>query len=99
MNAPSADVHIASLVLQCRPEHGEQVAREAARLPGIEIAAAEGGKLVVLVEATSERSVLEITDALRDQPQVLDCQLVYHHHEPADALAEPVEPATQGVQP
>jgi nitrate reductase NapAB chaperone NapD len=35
--------------------------------------------------------VLELTDALRDLPQVLDCQLVYHHHEPAASLAEPVE--------
>jgi periplasmic nitrate reductase NapD len=99
MSARRADIHIASLVLQCQPQQREQVVREAARLRGLEIAAAEGGKIVVVVETTSERAVLEVTDALRDLPQVLDCQLVYHHHEPADALAEPVEPPTQGAQP
>jgi nitrate reductase NapD len=86
----NADVHIASLVLQCRPEHAARVAAEARRLPGVELAAAEGGKLVVLIEAASERRVLELTDALRELPQVLDCFLVHHHAEPAESLDRPI---------
>lgn len=99
MKSRSADVHIASLVLQCRPAHRERVAAAAQRLPDVEIAAAEGGKLVVVLEAASERRVLELTDALRDLPEVLDCQLVYHHHEPAESLAEPVTLSEHEVRP
>lgn len=99
MTARGTDVHIASLVLQCRPADRDRVAAAAQRLPGVEIAAAEGGKLVVVLEAASERRVLDLTDALRDLPEALDCQLVYHHHEPAESLAEPVTPSEHEVRP
>lgn len=94
-----ADVHIASLVVQCRPQHQDAVIREVATLPEAEVAAAEGGKLVVVVEAASERRILDLTDALRDLPQVLGCHLVYHHAEPAADLAAPLDAPIHELEP
>jgi nitrate reductase NapD len=70
--------HIASLIVRARPEQAGQVAARIAATPGHEVYAVENGKVIVVIEAESERALADCMDGLRHAPDVLFVNLVYH---------------------
>jgi nitrate reductase NapD len=71
--------HIASLVVQCRPEKLATTATAIEALHGVEIPARdERGKLVVLMEMESESDLLGNITRIESTPGVISVTLVYH---------------------
>jgi len=57
--------------------------------PEVEVVTSDlGGKVVFLIEASTQRRIAEIADALRDLPAVLSVCMVEHHVDTADAMLE-----------
>jgi periplasmic nitrate reductase NapD len=78
------ELHIASLVVRCRPRRMARLKRAITALPGAEIPADDAeGKLVVTLEAASEQAIRRQLDAINALPGVLSATLVFHHAEPA----------------
>ena len=75
------DTHIASLIVRARPEQADRVAARIAATPGHEVHAVESGKVIVVIEAESERALADCMDGLRHQPDVLFVNLVFHQVE------------------
>ena len=84
----TGELHIASFIVLARPEALAGVADAVQAMPVAEIAACEGGKLIVLVEASCNREVMAVVDCLRELPGVLAVNLVYHHADTRDLLNE-----------
>ncbi|MGG5819677.1 chaperone NapD [Falsiroseomonas sp. HW251] len=85
--ARPVELHISSLVVHSLPRHAETVAMRIAAIPGAELrGSAEGGKLVVLLETSSESEIVERLNAIQLLDGVLAATLVFHH-------VEPIEPA------
>jgi len=70
---------VASLVVQCRPMHQPMIEATFAAVPGIAVVGTGNGRLVVLIEGTSESALAERFDAVRSHPNVLSAALVAHH--------------------
>ncbi len=87
----AGELHVASLVVRCRPERMAMLRHAIVALPGAEIPAEDAiGKLVVTLEAASEHTIRHQLDAIGALPGVLSATLVAHH-------AEPLEPAEEGA--
>jgi nitrate reductase NapD len=85
------EVHIAGVLVHCRPLMLLPASRVIGGVAGVEVAHADpGGKLVVVVEAPSSRAVLDAVDAIRRVPGVVDAALVYQHAEPAASMQEEI---------
>ena len=92
MSPESADreVHIAGVVVQTRLGHEDAVAAALSRLPGAELRAAAGGRLVVVCEGGSGDEILDLIARMRDLPGVLNVALAYQHAESAAAMEEEI---------
>ncbi len=73
------ELHIASFIVRARADAAAEVARRITSLEGAEVHAVEGGKIIVVVEAPSEHGLADRMDDLRELPDVLMVNLVYHH--------------------
>ncbi len=83
------EIHIASCVVQARPESLDAVAAQIRAVKLAEIAASDPrGRLVILLERSSAAEVLDAIDAIRDLPGVIGVNLVYQHAEDEHALQE-----------
>ena len=78
--------HIASVIVRARPERAELLASRIAAMPGAEVHANQDGKIIVVLEASSERALADHMDSLRNDPDVLMVSLVFHQ---MDAEVEP----------
>lgn len=74
----NAATHIAGVIVRARPEHADAVAAGIAARPHHEVHAVADGKIIVVVEAESERALADCMDELRAQPEVLFVNLAYH---------------------
>jgi periplasmic nitrate reductase NapD len=74
----TTDAHIASVLVRARPERAAHVAARIAAQADSEVYAVEEGKIVVVLEAQSERALAERMDELRGEPDVLFVNLVFH---------------------
>lgn len=87
----ASEIHISSFIVHAAPG---AVAEISARLRALdcEIVPAQGdaSRLIVLVERASDRGVADTLDAINALPGVYSALPVYHHAEPAAALAEPM---------
>ena len=84
-----SDLHIASCVAFVRPEAVESVVRAIAATRIAEVPRHDpGGKLVLLIEATSAARVLDAMDAVRALDGVLAVHLAYQHAEDESDLQE-----------
>jgi nitrate reductase NapD len=85
------ELHIAGVLVQCRPLDLMRVVRAVDALAAAEVfqSSAEG-KLVVVIEAPSSRQVLAAIDEIRALPGVINVALVYQHAEPAAAMQQPM---------
>jgi nitrate reductase NapD len=89
--AQSPEIHIAGVLVHCRPPSIVSLHHAVQALPGAEIfQSSDEGKLVVVIEASSAKSVLDTIDAIRVLPGVLNAALVYQHAEPAASLSEEI---------
>jgi nitrate reductase NapD len=70
--------HIASVIVRARPEHAAGLAARIAATPGHEVYAVADGKVIVVIEAASERALADCMDGLRQEPDVMLVSLVYH---------------------
>lgn len=72
-------VHIASLLIHIRPELLDAVKTNLRQLDGLELHQENPqGKLVVVLETTHERHILDRIDQINNLPGVLNAALVYH---------------------
>ncbi|SDU28372.1 chaperone NapD [Halopseudomonas salegens] len=72
-------VHIASLLVQVKPESMSELQLDLTGQPGIEVRAqSPQGKLVVVMETDQQKRILDFQASLHDRPGVLSCNLVYH---------------------
>ena len=76
-----SDMQIASFIVCARADDAAEVAGRIARMEGTEIHAVEDGKIIVVVEAPSERQLADRMDALGREPGVLLVNLVYHQRD------------------
>ncbi len=76
-----SDMQIASFIVRARADDAAEVAGRIARMEGTEIHAVEDGKIIVVVEAPSERQLADRMDALGREPGVLLVNLVYHQRD------------------
>lgn len=93
------EIHIAGVVLYAQPAHLDSIKSCLAAVPGADLHAESGGKLVVTLETDSTKRTLDIMDALRALPGVIDVVLVYQHAEPLSALSVPFTALDQEVSP
>lgn len=72
-------VHVASLIVHVRPERLPGLIAWLGSLEGVEIpVSAPEGKLVVVLECSSEAGITTLMQSLGDHPGVLNTALVYH---------------------
>ena len=77
--APFTDMHISSLVVHCRPGDVDSVKRQIEAMPEAAVPKySDEGKLVVLLETTSEHRIMQCMSAIEDVPGVISTALVYH---------------------
>lgn len=73
------ELHIASFIVHCWPDHLETIKARVNRTEGLETGAeSPEGKLVVIAEGPHQQRLLETVELLESQPGVLECILVYH---------------------
>lgn len=91
-------VNISSLVARVRPGQAAAVRAELAGWPGVEVpAAAPDGRLVVIVESTSDRASGETFGRIGALPGVMSVSLVYHQFEPEPDLESGSTCATESI--
>ncbi len=72
-------LHIASLLVHCRPELLAAVKANLSLLPGLELhQQSPNGKLVVVLEAEHESRILDAIEHIQHLPGVLNAALIYH---------------------
>ncbi len=72
-------LHIASLLVHCRPEQLPAVRANLALLPGLELHQhSPQGKLVVVLETEHEQQILDTIEQIQNLPGVLNAVLIYH---------------------
>lgn len=72
-------LHIASLLVHCRPQWLDAVKANLGLLPGVELHQhSPAGKLVVVLEADHERDILATLEHIQQLPGVLNAALIYH---------------------
>lgn len=74
-------VHIASVIVRARPESADAVAACFTQRPGTEVHAVEDGKIIVVLEASGERELADLMEAMRNEPEVLMVSLVFHQED------------------
>jgi nitrate reductase NapD len=85
-----SELHIASCVAYTRPEAVESVIRSITSTRIAEVPRHDpAGRIVVLIERSSSREVLDVIDAVRALEGVLAVHLAYQHAEPEADLQEP----------
>ena len=94
------EIHIAGVLVQCRPLDMMRVSRAVDALAAAEVfQSSADGKLVVVIEAPASRAVLAVIDEIRALPGVVNVALVYQHAEPAADMQQEMELTAGGLQP
>ncbi len=81
------EYHVASYVIRTRPEHAKQVAAHIGAMPGLEVHAAQEGKLVVTAEARDVRQLADIAGDLGLVDSVIAVAPIYHEYSGAEDRA------------
>lgn len=93
-SAPDPDTHIASFIVQHRDSAADALATLITAHPDLELALPGPTRSIVICESADRHAVMQRVDQLQALPGVLNVLLVYHHAEPARALAEPLSDST-----
>ena len=84
----TALLHIASVVVQARPDRLDAVRGLLAELGGEVAGCDPAGKLAAVLEAPTDRALVDGIDRIQKLEGVVNALLVYHHAEPASSLEE-----------
>jgi len=88
-SAQELEVHISSIIIWAKAGTAPAVAQLLSTWSGVQIhGATADDKLILTLEADQSGEMFARVDAIRELPQVLAANLVYHHVEPASALAQ-----------
>ncbi len=78
-NISHSTSHIASLVVQVRPEHIPALTPQLNEIAGVEVhASANTGRMVVTIEANDDQHLMDLFSAIERQDHVFNASLVYH---------------------
>jgi nitrate reductase NapD len=72
-------MNICGCVVETRERDAQVVGQRLLELPGVELHASEGGKLVVTVEDTPQALAADTLSALGEVAGVLNTSLIYHY--------------------
>jgi nitrate reductase NapD len=76
----SDTLHIASMLIQARPEHLDKVERSLSKLPGLESHGTAGtGKLIITLETANDTALVDTISQIEHTEGVITASLVYHH--------------------
>jgi nitrate reductase NapD len=76
---------ISSMIVQTRPEQIAALKTRLANIPGAEVTAEDTrGKLILVLEADTDRQLSDTMQMIGEIPGVLGVNLVFHHTEHAD---------------
>jgi nitrate reductase NapD len=76
---------ISSMIVQTRPEQMDDLKSRLASVAGAEVTAEDAsGKLVVVLEADTDRQLADTMQKIGEIPGVLGVNLVFHHSEKAN---------------
>ncbi|QOC24307.1 chaperone NapD [Wenzhouxiangella sp. AB-CW3] len=80
LKGPGAgQLHVASVIVHCRPEKLQSLKAWLIEQEGVEIpVSSPEGKLVVVSESDSERAIADLMQMIGDRPGVLNTAMVYH---------------------
>lgn len=92
-------VHISSALVLTRPEWMQAVQSRIAALPGTEVAHAQDGRLVVVMEGPDGRSLGDRLAAIALYEGVLAANMVFEQAEREAWLREPVAPPEDAAAP
>lgn len=86
----STEIFTTSIVIQALPENFSQVCHDLKTLPDTHFGYLErqSGKIIVLLESDSMRTIQDWLSAARDIKGVLSVAMVYQHAEQASSLSE-----------
>lgn len=86
------EIHISSLVLRVIPSSVASLEREVAQHPHSELGVSDQklGKLVVVLETPSMRSLKKAIDHFEQLDGVLTATMVYHHVDTLSSLREAI---------
>ncbi|TDG12626.1 hypothetical protein E2F43_13630 [Seongchinamella unica] len=91
----SGGIHISSLVVHCRPDAIESVIPAIEGLPDASVPEhSKEGKLVVLLETTSESAVMQRISAVEALTGVISVALVYHQIDDEQESEQETESST-----
>jgi periplasmic nitrate reductase NapD len=80
-------IHISSLMVQLRPYRLEAISAWCSALDKAEVHATDPrGILILVLEASGQREIMNVIDRLREEAGVIDVSMVYHHVESAQEL-------------
>lgn len=74
-------MNIAGVLIHSHSDFTETVMRSLSALPGVEVHAATGGRIVVTVEGDDANALADTFRDFSDMRGVLSTALVYHHSE------------------
>ena len=83
-----AEYHVASYVVQAKPDRAASVAGGIEMLPGLQVHAVEDGKIIVTAEAGGARELAEVASRLQDLDAVLAVAPVYHEYDRGEEAAD-----------
>jgi nitrate reductase NapD len=85
----ATETHIASIVVQARPDAVDAVASWVAGLPGAQVhAAVPAGKIIATFEAEAAGPILDAINRIQGREGVINAALVYQHVESAETMDE-----------
>ncbi|MCH4294600.1 chaperone NapD [Shewanella sp. 3B26] len=83
------EYHVTSLVVHAAPSQANTIARTIEILPGAEVhATSPEGKLVVTLEGSTQRAILDNVEAINALNGVLSSSLIYHQSEQEQQVSE-----------
>lgn len=80
-------MNISGVIVYATPEQLDSVTKKLNAIEGVEVHAAEDGKLVVTVEHESINGLADQANAFQDLPGVLSVAMVYQHNEDIETLS------------
>lgn len=87
LTAGSSDHHISSAVVLALPERREQVSAHLVTMPGVEVHASEGSRIVITIEGPSSGKLGETLTTISVMDGVLAANMVFEHAEGREARA------------
>jgi len=85
------EYHVCGVLLMSRPEHSAMVEKMLSEMPGVELHANEGGRMVVTVEGDAYRQCADTITELATMDGVASSSLVYHQIDNEESPQEPLQ--------